>query len=84
MGPKRTGDCDEGTFEVQDPKNLTLSIMGSEFNYFDGMGRPNDLETGAFMLEISKLEREGFICKGNDNDLLDECMQLYNNRQWYL
>jgi hypothetical protein len=76
-------DCDEGTFEVQNPKDLTLNIMGSEFNYFDGMGRPNDIETGAFMLEISKLEREGFIREGNDDDLLDECMRLCNNRQRY-
>jgi hypothetical protein len=74
-------DCDEGTFETQDPKDLSLSIMGSEFNYFDGMGRPNDLETGAFMLEIAKLEREGFIREGNDDDLLDECMRMCNIRQ---
>jgi hypothetical protein len=76
-------DCDEGTFKVQDPKDLTLNIMGSEFNYFDSMGRTNNIETGAFMLEISKLEREGFIHEGNDNDLLGECMRLCNNRQRY-
>jgi hypothetical protein len=57
--------------------------MGSEFNYFDGMGRPNDLETGAFMLEIAKLEREGFIRNGNNNDLLGECIRMCNNRQRY-
>jgi hypothetical protein len=74
-------DCDEGTFETQDPKDLTQSIMGSEFNYFNGMVRPNDLETGAFMLEIAKLEREGFIRKGSNDDLLDECMRMCNNRQ---
>jgi hypothetical protein len=57
--------------------------MGSEFNYFNGMGRPNDLETGAFMLEIAKLERESFIREGNDDDLLDECMRMCNNHQRY-
>jgi hypothetical protein len=35
------------------------------------------------MLEISKLEREGFICKGNNNDLLDECIRMCNNHQQY-